>query len=240
MRIAALLLTLALPLSADITIVPIHAGIVFGSDGSYTSYDTVTNLGTEPVIVRRGEVYPVFLSGPCSGSEGIRLQSRQSTGAPVSCLGLFAYTLEHEGPIRVDSFVRTSRPLALPGGAFTSDFYDQRIETARDWLPANREAIILVVPLVSRTNIFITNPNDFVIVVDMTVKRRSPREPERVEHHFVQPKSTTLFGLTGIDDPVCVLPTVCESSYTLTFTVRPCACNRPKIEPKCRPLKTMT
>lgn len=52
----------------------------------------------------------------------------------------------------------------------------------------------------------------------MTVKRRSPREPERTEHHFILPKSTIVFGLTGIEDPVCVLPTVCESSYTLTFT----------------------
>ncbi len=220
MRIAAFaaVLAFALPLAADITIVPIHAGIVFGSDGSYTSLTTITNLGTEPVIVRRGEVYPVFLSGPCAGSEGIRLQAQQSTGAPVSCLGLFAYTLEHEGPIRVDSHVMTSRLIPSPLGGFTSDRYYQRIETARDWLPANREAIIPAVPLASRTNVFITNPNDFVIVVDMTVKRRSPREPERTEHHFVQPKSTTIFGLTGIDDPVCVLPTVCESSYTLTFT----------------------
>lgn len=218
MRIAALLLALALPLSADITIVPIHSGIVFGSDGSYFSLDTVTNIGSEPVIVRRGEVYPVFLLEPCGGSEGIRLQPKHSTEAPVSCLGLYAYVLEHDGPIRVDSHVMTTRPVALPGGGFTSDRYYQRIETARDWLPANREAIIPAVPLVSRTNIFITNPNDFVILVDMTVKRRSPREPERVEHHFIQPKSTTIVGLTGIDDPVCVLPTVCESSYTLTFT----------------------
>lgn len=206
---------------AETTIVPLRGDLLYGADGSYFTTVEVTNIGRAPVSVRRGDVFPVSHHQPCSEAVTVVIPPLQSAEVPTGCSGLYAYTLESDGPIRVDTVITTLRPVALPVG-FTSSFHHQQVASAREWLPAQRTAII---PRVSiggesgpRTNVFVTNPGDHDLTVDLRVTTWSPNFPFRDERHVVPPRTTVVIRLAGVEDPACQLPLVCGAHHKLTFT----------------------
>lgn len=213
----ALFLAFAAPLSAETTIVPIRGDLLYGADGSYYSQVLVTNTSGAPISVRRGDVYPVALNSPCGDPTPVIVQPLESAVVPTNCLGLYAYTLESDGPLRVDASVTTSRLVRLPEGGHSSTVHYQAVETARAWLPSRRQALIPAVGG-SRTNLFVVNPNDYPIKFRLRVTRRSPLAPERDEEHVVAPRTTAIIAPARIDDASCEIPLLCGHVYRLLFT----------------------
>lgn len=217
----SLFVALAASLSAETTIVPIRGDLVYGADGSYWSDVLVTNTSSAPITVRRGEVYPVALSGPCGDPTPVIIQPLETAGVLTKCLGLYAYTLESDGPLRVDAVVTTSRPVRLPEGGNSSTIHYQRVETAREWLPSHRQALIpggIIGGERSRINLFVVNPNDYPINFRLRVTRQSPLAPQRDEEHIVAPRTTAIIVPGRIDDASCELDYVCGHVYRLLFT----------------------
>lgn len=203
---------------AETIIVPIRGDIVFGADASYITTVEVTNLDAKPVSVRRGQVFPALLQHPCSDVSAVVIQPLESADVPTGCIGLYAYTLETDGKVRVDAEVLTTRPVPLPVG-FTSSSNWQQFETARAWLPSARLAVIPRVWIGGsfRTNLFVVNPNDQPINFELNTIRRSPSEPSQLTAYVLAPRSMSVISAPEIDDPVCRLPLVCGPTYRLTF-----------------------
>jgi hypothetical protein len=215
-----LLVTLVAPLAAETVIVPIRGDLVFGADGSYFTEVAVTNMSSVPVTVRRGDVYPVASDHPCGEPLPVVIPPLETTDVPTACIGLYAYTLESDGPIRVDAVVTTTRPVQLAGGGNSSSFNYQKVETALEWLPADRQALI---PLLKtgehgHINLFVINPNDHALIFRLRVTRRSPLAPARDEEHVVSPRTTAVIPIERIEDASCQLPIVCGDVYGLRFS----------------------
>ena len=122
---------------AETTIVPLRGDLVYGSDGSYYTIVEVTNVSERPVSVRRGDVFHVSPSVQCGEPVTVVIPPLASGDVPTGCQGLYAYTLESDGPIRVDTTITTGRLVQLPVG-FTSSIHHQQIPAVREWLPSHR------------------------------------------------------------------------------------------------------
>lgn len=205
---------------ADTTIVPLRGDVLYGADGSYYTIVEVTNISDRPISVKRGEVFPVSPSQQCGGEPvTVVIQPLQTGDVPTGCTGLYAYTLESDGPIRVDTTITTGRLVALPVG-FTSSSHHQQIPAAREWLPAHQTAIIPRVEISRagaedgpRTNLFVTNPNDHELTLDLRLERVSGT-PFRDEHYVIAPRSTAVIRLAQVEVQ-CELPMVCGGTHRL-------------------------
>lgn len=222
-RTAIFALLFAAVAHAETTIVPLRGDFLSGWDGYYDTTVLVTNLGRTPVSVRRGEVYPVSPQQHCSDPAPVVIQPLTTRDVPTGCTsGLYAYTLESDGPIRVDTVITKSRLVALPVG-FTSSRDHQQVPSAREWLPAHRLAIIPVVGISSgeagsRTNLFVTNPGDHDLTLDLRITTLSPLFPFRDERHRIKPRSTAAIRLAPVPAAECELPLVCGGVHRLTLT----------------------
>jgi hypothetical protein len=204
---------------AETIIIPVRGDILQGADASYITTVEVTNLDTKPVSVRVGEMFPVRTAPGCPNTAAVVIQPLETVDVPTGCIGLYAYTLEADGKVRVDAEVLTSRVVPFPPG-FTSINYFQQFETSRTWLLPGRLAVIPRIWLTEliRTNVFVVNPNDRPINFELNTIRRSPSAPQRSASYTIGPKSMSIVSPSAIDDPVCRLPLICGYDYKLTFT----------------------
>jgi hypothetical protein len=220
LRNALLALLFAGITQAETTIVPLRGDIVFGSDGSYFTIVAVTNVSAVPVTVRRGEVFPA-VAEECGAPIAVVIQPLATAEVPTGCKGLYAYTLQSDGPVRVDTTITTLRPVQLPVGN-TSSFHHQQVPAAHEWLPAQRISIIPRVNISpgegARTNLFVTNPGDHELTFDLRVTSLSPSFPFRDQRHFIQPRTTAVIRLASVEDPICEVPVICGVEHKLTFT----------------------
>lgn len=218
MKLATVLFLFAVSSYAETIIIPVRGDFVYGLDGSYVTTVEVTNIDVRPVSARVREIFPTQGNDPCTSSGAVIIQPLETAEVPTGCSGLYGYTLEADGRVRVDAEVRTTRPVPLPTG-YTSSSNWQQIKTARAWLPADRLAIIPRVWIgePNRTNVFVLNPNDHPINFELNTTRRSPSAPTHSTVHLIAAKSLSTISPSPIDDSVCRLPLVCEGTYKLTF-----------------------
>ena len=227
--LAVLALALTMPLHAERTIVPVFAEIVYGSEASYGSSLRVTNLSSRAANVRIAAIYAAQWRAECGKAPFLHTLDPGETqwlSVPIGCRGVMALEVESDATIRADVEVSSLRS--------GNTWHYQRIDTAREWLPAGRDAIIPAVradlpdapdfygPF--RTNLFVVNPNDTPLHFDLHIVRRSQSEPSRDESHVVAPRSVAVLSIQGIRDRWCdsdaprtndVAP-VCTAAYDLT------------------------
>lgn len=181
-------LLLATALSAETYIIPMY-GVVPGTPW-YTNV-TATNPHGQPVTLRFVDSYPM-VTDRCVHCPEVPVQTIppksmrlvvpfHSNGLEFTVTG--AYVVETSAPLRFDVMYFT----------FNEREIRQRIDVARDWLPAGEHVASVQSGHDARLNALVVNPNDFAIEVSVW---REPRGENEVRI-AVPPHATRMVRLPG-------------------------------------------